>query len=278
MANYGFYDFRDPSLEDYIYYEHALDVIQRKGGTKADLKIIQLTCTMAAGATMIAADAGRTNAFDGTGTPIIVYAISSDNTQDKPAGTGALEVTVLGTDENDLYVEEAFTLNGTTQVAGSTKFKRLIAAKLTSCGTGGVGVGNVTITNTGQTATYLTIPAGQAGSVQAGKCWVPAGYKSIILDRQVNLLQTADAASVLLTEGANVWVRKYIDGNTVTEDEIHQYSVTNLEVEYCTPHWGILVGGDDSYWDIFHQSIDTDNVANAFHYDMFYLVWKEATD
>jgi hypothetical protein len=276
LASYGSYDFRTPNLEDYIYFEHALDVIQRKGGTKQDLKIIELTCTMAAGATMIAADAGRTAEFDGTGTPIIVYAISSDNTQDKSGGTGALEVTVFGTDENDLYVEEAFTLNGTTQVAGTTKFKRLIAAMLTSCGSGGVGVGNVTITSTGQAATYLTIPAGQAGTAQAGKCYIPSGYKSLILARNVNLVQTADAASVLLTEGANVWIRKYVDGNTVTEDELHQYSITNLEVEYITPHWGILAGGDDSYWDIFHQSIDTDIITNIFHYDIFYLVWKEA--
>jgi hypothetical protein len=274
MASLGSYDFRTPNLEDYINFEHALDVIQRKGGTKQDLKIIELSCTMAAGATMIAADAGRTNEFDGTSTPIIVYAISSDNVDDKAGQDGALEVTAFGTDENDLYIEEAFTLNGTTQVAGTLKFKRLIAAKLTSCGANGVGTGNVTITNTGQTATYLTIPAGQAGSCQAGKLYVPEGYKSIILARNVNLVQTADAASVLLTEGANVWVRKYY--GTVTEDELHQYSVTNLEVEYITAHWGILTGGDDSYWDIFHQSIDTDIVANVFHYDMFYLVWKEA--
>lgn len=276
MAAYGSYDFRDPSLEDYINFEHSLDVIQRKGGTKQDLKIIQLSCTMPAGATMIAADAGRTNEFDGTGTPIIVYAISSDNTQDKAAGTGALEVTVFGTDENDLYIEEAFTLNGTTQVAGTNKFKRLIAAMLTSCGSGGVGVGNVTITNTGQTETYLTIPAGQAGTAQAGKLYIPEGYKGIILSRIVNLVQTADAASVLLTEGANIWIRKYADGGTVTEDELHQYSITNLEIERIPSHWGILDGGDDSYFDIFQQSIDTDNVANVFHYDMHYLVWKEA--
>jgi hypothetical protein len=276
MANYGSYDFRDPSLADYICYEHALDVVQRKGGTKQDLKIIQITCTMAAGATMIAADAGRTNEFDGTATPIIVYAISSDNTQDKAAGTGALEVTVFGTDENDAYNEEAFTLNGTTQVAGAIKWKRLIACMLTSCGSGGVGVGNVTISNTGQSETYLTIPAGQAGSVQAGKCYIPTGYKSIILSRDVNLVQTADAAAVLLTEGANVWVRKYVDGGTVTEDELHQYSITNLEIERIHAHWGILTGGDDAYWDIFHQSIDTDNTGNIFHYDMYYLVWKEA--
>ena len=111
MASLGSYDFRDPSIVDYMNYEKEILTLQSIGGTKQDVKIIELDITMPAGATMIAADAGRTNEFDGTGTPIIVYAISSDNTQDKAAGTGALEVTVFGTDENDLYIEEAFTLS-----------------------------------------------------------------------------------------------------------------------------------------------------------------------
>ena len=81
MAAYGSYDFRDPSLVDYINFEKELLIIQGRGGTKKDLKLIQLNINMPAGATMIAADAGRTNEFDGTGTPIIVYAISSDNTR-----------------------------------------------------------------------------------------------------------------------------------------------------------------------------------------------------
>ena len=275
MAGLGKYEFRDPSLEDYINFEKELIIIQGRGGTKQDFKIIQMACTMAAGATMIAADSGRTAEFDGTTTPIVVYAISSDNTQDKPAGTGALTVTVFGTDENDLYNETTITLNGTTQVSSVTKYKRLIGAKIASTGGDGVATGNITITNTGQAATYLTIPAGQAATAQAGKVWVPDGYKAMILRIGTNLLQTADAASVLLSEGANVWVRKY-DASTVTEDELHQYSITNIEEEILPPHWGILDGGDDCLFDIFHQSIDTDNIANLFHYDIYYLVWKEA--
>jgi hypothetical protein len=276
MAALGSYDFRDPNLQDYINYEHALDVIQRKGGTKQELKIIELNCTMPAGATMIAADAGRTNEFDGTGTPIIVYAISTDNTQDKSAGTGALTVTVFGTDENDAYIEETFTLNGTTKVAGVVKWKRLIACKIASTGGDGIATGTLTIENTGATEDYLTITIGQACSTQAGKLYIPSGWKGMILDMMPAMVQTADAASVLLTEGINVWVRKYVDGGTVTEDEIEQFSITNIDKPTIKPHFGILDGGDDAYFDIFHQSIDTDNVANVIHYTIHYLVWKEA--
>ena len=276
MAAYGSYDFRDPSLEDYMNFEHALDVVQRKGGTKQEFKIIQMECTMPAGATMIAADAARTNVLDGVATPIIVYAISSDNVEDKAGQDGALEVTVFGTDENNNYIEEVFILNGTTQVAGVVKFQRVIAAKLTETGVDGVGTGNVTISNTGQTATYLTIPAGQTGSAQAGKMWIPEGWKFMMLDFAPSLVQTPDAAAVLITEGVNVWPHLIGVDVIPTVDEIHQYSFTNIDRPPIKPHWGIHDGADDLLFDIFHQSIDTDNTANIMHYDIFYLVWKEA--
>ena len=276
MAALGTYDFRDPSLEDYINFEHALDVIQRKGNVKQEFKIVQMECTMPAGATMIAADSGRTNVLDGVATPIIVYAISSDNVEDKAGQDGALEVTVFGIGENDEYQEETFVLNGTTQVTGTLKFQRLIAAKLTLTGVDGVGTGNVTISNTGQTATYLTIPAGQTGSAQAGKMWIPPGWKFMMLDFQTSLVQTPDAAAVLITEGANVWPHMIGVDVIPTVDEIHQYSFTNIDRPPIHPHWGIQDGADDLLFDIFHQSIDTDNTANIMHYDIIYLVWKEA--
>lgn len=276
MAALGSYDFRDPSLEDYINYEHALDVIQRKGNVKQEFKIIQMECTMPAGATMIAADAGRTNVLDAVATPIVVYAISSDNVEDKPGQDGALEVTVLGTDEDDNYIEAVITLNGTTQVATTIKFTRLIAAKLTETGVDGIGTGAITITNTGQTATYLTIPIGQTGSAQAGKIWIPTGWKFMMLDFEPRLVQTPDAAAVLITEGANVWPHLIGVDVIPTVDEIHQYSITNIDRPKIKPHWEIADGADDLLFDIYHQSIDTDNIANIVHFDIIYLVWKEA--
>lgn len=276
MAALGHYEFRDPTLEDYMNFEHELDVIQRKGNVKQDLKIIHESVTMPSGATMIAADALRTNVFDGTSTPIVVYAISSDNVEDKAGQDGALEVTVFGTDENDLYVEVAITLNGTTQVSSVTKFKRLIGCKLTECGVDGIATGTITITNTGQTATYLTITIGQGGSTQAGKTYIPDGYKGMILRLKGNIVQTTDANKVLTTDGANIWVRKF-GVSTVTEDELHQYSVLTSKDLDLIPHWEIVDGGDDVYFDIYHQSVDTDITNVRVHYDIFYLVWKEAS-
>lgn len=275
MAALGSYDFRDPSLEDYMNFEHALDVIQRKGGTKKEFKMLFMECTMPSGATMIAADSGRTNAFDGTGTPIIVYGISSDNVEDKPGQDGALEVTVLGIDENDLYVEVPITLNGTTQVATTIKFKRLIGCKLTECGVDGVGTGNVTISNTGQGETYLTIPAGQAGSAQAGKVYIATGWKGLIINFDAHFINLPGAAAFSRVEGTNIWIRT-IDGGTITDDELHQYTISTNKILPTYPHWEILDGGDDALFDIFHQSVNTGTTDHSVHYDINYLLWKEA--
>ena len=275
MAALGSYDFRTPTLEDYINFEHELDVIQRKGGTKQDLKILFMECTMPSGATMIAADSGRTAEFNGVAVPIIIYAISSDNVEDKAGQDGALEVTVFGFEENDLYVEEAILLNGTTQVAGTIKFKRLIGAKLTECGVDGVGTGNVTISNTGQAATYLTIPAGQAGTAQAGKVYIPAGYKGLIVNFDAHFINLPGAAAFSRVEGTNIWIRRY-DGDSVTEDELHQYTISTSKILPSKPHWEILNGGAGVFFDVFHQSVNTGTTDHNVHYDIHYLIWKEA--
>ena len=275
MAGFGSYDFRDPSLEDYINFEHTLDVIQRKGNVKQEFKMLFMECTMPSGATMIAADSGRTNELDGVATPIIVYAISSDNVEDKPGQDGALEVTVLGIDENDNFIEDTLVLNGTTQVAGVITFQRTIAAKLTKCGVDGVGTGNVTITNTGQTETYLTIPAGQAGSAQAGKVWIPPGWKGLIINFDAHFINLPGAAAFSRVEGTNIWIRN-IDGGTVTDDELHQYTISTNKILPEFFHWDIIDGVDDALFDIFHQSVNTSTTDHNVHYDINYLLWKEA--
>ncbi len=274
MAGLGTYEFRTPSLEDYLNFEHKLDVIQRKGGTKQEFKMLFMECTMPSGATMIAADSGRTHELNGVATPIIIYAISSNNVDDKAGQDGALEVTVLGTDENDNFIEETLVLNGTTQVAGVVKFQRTIASKLTLCGANGVGTGNVTITNTGQTETYLTIPAGQAGSVQAGKVWMPPGWKGLIIHFDAHFINLPGAAAFSRVEGTNIWIRN-IRG-TVTDDEIHQYTISTSKILPTASHWKILTGLDDALFDIFHQSVNTSTTDHNVHYDIFYLLWKEA--
>ena len=105
---------------------------------------------------------------------------SSDNTQDKTGGTGALKVKITYLDK--LYAENTVevTLNGTTAVAiessagVNANIFRINSFKITSVGTGGVSVGNLSIKAGGVTYGYIiagqtysrdfiyTVPAGKA--------------------------------------------------------------------------------------------------------------------
>ena len=276
MAALGYYDYRDPSLEDYINFEKEILTVQGRGGTKQKLKILQMECTMPSGATMIAADAGRTVEFDGVATPIIVYADSSDaGDNGTTPGNGARSITVFGIDEDDDYNESTILTNGTTKVAGVLKYQRTIAMKAATAGTTKTAIGNVSITETSETDVYLTIPAGQIATAQAGKLYVPTGWKAMILEINAGYVQTADAAAALYIEGANIWI-KY-DDEALIQDEVKIYSIeahqTNVKIK---PGMGVITGGDNVMIDIYHQSIDTDVTTHPIRYNIYYLLWKEA--
>ena len=114
--------------------------------------------------------------FDGTTTPIVVYVISSSASDTNVGGAGHAEkVTIIGLDENGIIKKEKVETNGTTQVATTTKWKRIFHAYCSEWGSGGDdAAGNITITNTGQAATYLTIAAGVNES-DGCKFWVDTG-------------------------------------------------------------------------------------------------------
>ena len=277
MAALGYYDFRDPNLEDYINFEKELLTVQGRGGPHQQFKILQMECTMPSGATMIAADAGRTVVFDGVATPIIVYADSSHvNDNGTTPGAGVRSIIVFGVDEDDDYNESTILTNGTTKVAGVLKYQRTIAMKVATAGATKTAVGNVSITETTETDVYLTIPAGQIGSAQAGKLYVPTGWKAMILEINAGYIQTADAAGNIYVEGANIWV-KY-DDELLIQDEVKVFTIdayeTNVKIK---PGMGVITGGDNIMIDIFHQSTDTDIIAHPIRYNVYYLLWKEVS-
>ena len=99
----------------------------------------------------------------------------SASTDDTSAGTGARTVEVQGLDENYLPLTETFTMNGTTNVVGSSSFLRVFRMRVLTAGTGEINAGNITasiggsnvaqiLADKGQTlmAVY-TIPAGKSG-------------------------------------------------------------------------------------------------------------------
>ena len=104
----------------------------------------------------------------------VVTMVSAD-TNDTSAGTGARTVEVQGLDENYLPLTETFTMNGTTNVVGSSSFLRVFRMRVLTAGTTEINQGNITasiggsnvariLADKGQTlmAVY-TIPAGKTG-------------------------------------------------------------------------------------------------------------------
>ena len=99
----------------------------------------------------------------------------SADTNDTSAGTGARTVEVEGLDANYAPLTETFTMNGTTNVVGSSSFLRVFRMRVVTSGTGEINAGNITasiggsniaqiLADKGQTlmAVY-TIPAGKSG-------------------------------------------------------------------------------------------------------------------
>jgi len=121
-----------------------------------------------------------TDEFNGETTPIVLYVIGAD-AQDKAAGTGAQVVTIYGIDADGNPASEAVTMHATaaTQIASTTLWKRFIGAQVTQAGAGGVNAGAILITNTGQTATYGTIAAGENATIGT-RVYVPANYNAYI--------------------------------------------------------------------------------------------------
>lgn len=86
---------------------------------------------------------------------------SSDNTQDKAGGTGALTVVIDYLDETYAAKTTTVILNGTTEVnLTPAKVLRVNGFRVATTGSGGKPVGNLSLTNVGGTVTYSYITAG----------------------------------------------------------------------------------------------------------------------
>lgn len=167
-----------------------------------------------------------------------LQAVSSDNTQDKGGGTGALAVTVYGLDSNYAEISETITLNGSTAVdsALSTWF-RINNARVSSVGTGGKPVGNITIKGKLDGLTYGYIAAGQTRQRQFVYT-VPLGKTLYITQAVVYCVHTAANKRCLVTlratydekSGARLTAGKHFMAFAEA-----QLSDNPVSVEYPTP-------------------------------------------
>jgi len=106
--------------------------------------------------------------------------VSSDNTNDKAAGTGALTVEIIYLDNTYKEKREVVTLNGTTVVATTaTDIFRVNRFRVLTAGATGAAAGKIDLRNLADTPIYASIAIGQTESRQIVYT-VPAGRKLII--------------------------------------------------------------------------------------------------
>jgi len=130
--------------------------------------------------------------------------VSSSNTNDTSAGTGARTVQILGLDGDYNEISETITLNGQTAVTTTNSFLRVNRALILTAGSGGANagiiyVGTGTVTSGVPANIYTTINGdGTNQSLQA--FWtVPANYNAYIYQTNVSTGNSSNTPAVLKT-------------------------------------------------------------------------------
>lgn len=141
--------------------------------------------------------------------------VSSDNTQDKAGGSGALTVKIYYLTAAGVAKTETVTLNGTTVVPTvATDIYRVNAFVVASTGAGGKPVGNITLRHLSDTPVYSQIAAGYTKD-RSAIYTVPAGKTLYLTSIALSTLNAGadkgcrftlrasydDLASVALTPG-----------------------------------------------------------------------------
>lgn len=117
------------------------------------------------------------------------------NANDTAAGSGAREVTIIGTDENFLEVSEAVATAGATASSSTTTtFTRVYRAYVSSSGayasaTAGSHAGDIVIENTAGTEDWATIDATSfpKGQTEIAAFTVPAGATGYVKLRNISI-------------------------------------------------------------------------------------------
>lgn len=124
--------------------------------------------------------------------------IVSSSANDAAAGTGARTVLISGLDSTYAEISETVTLNGTSAVALTKTYLRVLAMVVATAGSGGQNAGTLTIRTVSGSTTLTVMAAGENTLLQGIYC-VPSGYRGYLLGFRA--LRNA-------TNGFNVFVNK----------------------------------------------------------------------
>lgn len=106
--------------------------------------------------------------------------IVSSSTADAAAGTGTRTIRVEGLDANGKYVQETFTMNGTTPVVSTSTWLRVLRAFGLTAGSGGTNAGAITIKHNVTTANVFTVIKAGRNQAAIAAFTVPAGKQAKI--------------------------------------------------------------------------------------------------
>ena len=134
----------------------------------------------------------------------ITMTVSSSDTNDTSAGTGARTIQILGLDGNYNEISETITMNGQTAVTTTNSFLRVNRALVLTAGSGGanagiiyVGTGTVTL---GVPANIYTTINGDGTNQSLQAFWtVPAGYTAYIYQTNISTGNSSNTPAVLKT-------------------------------------------------------------------------------
>lgn len=157
-----------------------------------------------------------TNVLPSTAGTVTLVSASTDDTS---AGTGARTVEVQGLDENYLPLTETLTMNGTTNVVGSSSFLRVFRMRVLTAGTGEINAGNITASIGGSNVARILADKGQT---LMAVYTVPAGKSGYLTKFQGSLSKNQEAVFKIRAKefgnGFNVKGQFGTFSNTITYD------------------------------------------------------------
>lgn len=134
-----------------------------------------------------------------TGTALAMRVKAGGNAADTAAGAGARTVTIQGLDENFQIASETVTLAGiSASAATTTTFSRVLRAFVATAGANRVNTAAITIEDSGGSADYGSILAGQ-GQSTIGFLTVPAGYRGHLLEVAVTTDISSASGTLAIT-------------------------------------------------------------------------------
>jgi hypothetical protein len=217
-----------------------------------------------------------TDLFDGVATPAIVAADSSDNTQDKAGGTGALTVKHLSSTSAHVLSEETITLNGTTVVDGTQLNEHVNEAKCVTYGSDGNPTGTIQIINHADNKVYAKIANTGHAAINA-RTYVPAGYTGyLVVNARANYNGiTSTSTGRVIGEGAQVrWKYVTLDANEPTDLAILPITVGPITDGWAdiTPPKIVRAGAADEYVTVLIDSVDSD-LAGLVSLEWTVMMW-----